>query len=43
MSQLTALLEQYVADGRSTPGQRQENDVKVDVVKTEESTKSDAD
>jgi arylsulfatase A-like enzyme len=30
---LTRLLEQYVADGRSTPGKPQKNDVKVDIWK----------
>ena len=30
---LLALLKQYVADGRSTPGSRQENDVPVDIWK----------
>ncbi len=28
---LTALLERYVKDGRSTPGTPQKNDVKVDI------------
>ncbi len=30
---LLALLKKYVADGRSTPGPRQENDVPVDIWK----------
>jgi hypothetical protein len=30
---LLALLKRYVAEGRSTPGQRQENDVSVDIWK----------
>jgi len=34
VSQLTALLQQYVDKGRSTPGQQQSNDVKVSFVKT---------
>lgn len=35
VSRLTSLLEKYVAEGRSTPGVRQENDVKVDIIKTD--------
>lgn len=35
VSQLTDLLESSVEDGRSTPGPRQENDVRVDIVKQE--------
>jgi arylsulfatase A-like enzyme len=31
--QLTALLERYVAEGRSTPGARQENDAPVEIIK----------
>ncbi|MBM4017809.1 MAG: arylsulfatase, partial [Planctomycetes bacterium] len=31
--QMTALLQKYVADGRSTPGQPQKNDVAVDIFK----------
>lgn len=34
VARLTALLEKYVADGRSTPGPKQENDVKVDIYKS---------
>ncbi len=33
VARLTKLLETYVADGRSTPGPRQANDVKVDIWK----------
>ena len=29
VARLTALLEKYVADGRSTPGEPQENDAKI--------------
>lgn len=35
VAQLTALLENYVAEGRSTPGIRQKNDVDVAIVKAE--------
>jgi arylsulfatase A-like enzyme len=34
---LTALLEKYVNDGRSTPGPKQRNDVVVDIFKSESS------
>ncbi len=34
VAQLTALLLRYVADGRSTPGPRQRNDVAIDLLKT---------
>ena len=40
VSRLTALLEHCVADGRSTPGPRQENDVKVDIIKSEPPAKT---
>ena len=40
VSRLTALLERYVADGRSTPGLRQENDVQVDIIKSEPPAKT---
>ncbi len=33
VAKLTALLEKYVADGRSTPGPKQKNDVAVKIVK----------
>ena len=33
VKQLTALLEKYVADGRSTPGAPQKNDVAIDIWK----------
>ena len=35
VAQLTALLETYVNEGRSTPGPRQTNDVPVDIIKPE--------
>jgi hypothetical protein len=35
VKKLTALLERYVADGRSTPGPMQKNDVVVDMRKSE--------
>jgi arylsulfatase A len=35
VSELRALLEKYVAEGRSTPGAPQKNDMKVDLLKTE--------
>jgi arylsulfatase A len=41
VSQLTALLDRYVAEGRSTPGPRQKNDVRVDIVKREPPMTSD--
>jgi arylsulfatase A-like enzyme len=34
VGKLTALLEQYVADGRSTPGAKQNNDAPVEISKT---------
>ncbi len=34
VARLTKLLEQQIADGRSTPGARQTNDVKIVVMKT---------
>ncbi|MCU0785741.1 MAG: arylsulfatase [Verrucomicrobia bacterium] len=34
VKELTALLERYVADGRSTPGPKQKNDVPVDLRKS---------
>ena len=34
VARLRALLERYVADGRSTPGPRQANDVPIDLLKT---------
>jgi hypothetical protein len=34
VSELRALLEKYVAEGRSTPGALQKNDVAVDLLKT---------
>jgi arylsulfatase A-like enzyme len=34
VTRLTALLQRYVADGRSTPGPRQTNDVPIDLLKT---------
>ena len=34
VARLRALLERYVADGRSTPGPRQSNDVPIDLLKT---------
>ncbi|MBL9212115.1 MAG: arylsulfatase [Opitutaceae bacterium] len=34
VARLTALLERYVADGRSTPGPRQRNDAAIDLLKT---------
>lgn len=34
VSELRALLEKYVAEGRSTPGALQKNDVEVDILKT---------
>ncbi len=34
VARLTALLERYVADGRSTPGPRQTNDAPIDLLKT---------
>ena len=33
VTHLTKLLEKYVADGRSTPGKTQTNDVPVDIWK----------
>ena len=33
VGRLTAELEQIVADGRSTPGKQQQNDVRVDIWK----------
>jgi hypothetical protein len=33
-AELTALLKKYVADGRSTPGPKQANDVPVMIYKT---------
>ena len=33
VARLTALLERYVAEGRSTPGPRQTNDAPVDLLK----------
>ncbi len=33
VERLTALLDRYVADGRSTPGAAQKNDVAVDIRK----------
>ncbi len=39
VSRLTKLLEKYVADGRSTPGPVQKNDVKVDIWKKNLSNK----
>jgi arylsulfatase A-like enzyme len=39
VAHLTSLLEQYVADGRSTPGAKQANDVKVNLVKTNAKTR----
>lgn len=33
VARLTALLDRYVADGRSTPGARQQNDVEVRVIR----------
>jgi arylsulfatase A len=34
VARLTALLERYVAEGRSTPGPRQSNDAPIDLLKT---------
>ena len=34
VARLTTLLQRYVADGRSTPGPRQANDVPIDLLKT---------
>ncbi len=34
VARLTALLERYVAEGRSTPGSRQSNDAPIDLLKT---------
>ncbi|MEI6604791.1 MAG: arylsulfatase [Verrucomicrobiota bacterium] len=34
VARLTSLLDKYVTDGRSTPGPKQANDVKVSVIKT---------
>ena len=34
VAKLTALLEMYVNEGRSTPGSRQTNDVPINLVKT---------
>ncbi len=36
VAKLTALLEKYVAEGRSTPGVAQTNDVPVSIVKKRE-------
>jgi arylsulfatase A len=33
VARLTKLLEKYVADGRSTPGAKQQNDVQVKIHK----------
>lgn len=33
VTRLTKLLEQYVAEGRSTPGVKQANDVRVKLIK----------
>jgi hypothetical protein len=42
VTKMTALLKQYVANGRSTPGPRQKNDVPVKIRKAESgATKSD--
>jgi hypothetical protein len=38
VTRLTALLQRYVADGRSTPGPRQSNDVPIDLLKTKAPT-----
>ena len=37
VARLTALLKRYIADGRSTPGPRQPNDVAIVLLKTKES------
>ncbi len=37
VARLRTLLERYVADGRSTPGPRQSNDVAIDLLKTKTS------
>ena len=34
VARLRALLERYVAAGRSTPGERQRNDAAIDLLKT---------
>jgi arylsulfatase A len=39
---LTQLLEKYVADGRSTPGSRQENDATIDVWKRDKAKRKNA-
>ena len=39
---LTKLLMKYIADGRSTPGAPQKNDVKVDVWKAKQPVKGEA-
>jgi hypothetical protein len=33
VAELTALLESYIANGRSTPGPKQTNDVAVEIAK----------
>lgn len=35
VSRLTALLEKYVAEGRSTPGAKQQNDAPIEIHKRE--------
>lgn len=43
VQQLTKLLHQYVSDGRSTPGEKQANDVKIDILKVGRKDKVKAD
>jgi len=41
VAQLTKLLEKYVADGRTTPGKPEKNDVTVDIYKTSRGEKAE--
>ena len=43
VTRLTKLLEKYVADGRSTPGRQQTNDVEIKLRKTIGKGKADGD